>query len=85
MPLGRTHHVLCVACRISVKTLYPYDDNRCGFTTTTRRTEDDRVIHVSCTNAEGNAQCEAGVHYDQNVELRFKAPGKLRASREGWT
>ena len=85
MPLGRTHHVLCVACRTSVKTLYPYEERRCGFTMTARRAEDNKVIHVSCTQDEGNEHCKAGVHYDRNVQMKFEARRRLRASRDGWT
>ena len=85
MPLGRTHHVLCVACRKAVKTLYPYEEDRCGYTTTARRAEDGKVIHVSCTNDAGNEQCGGGVHYDRNVELQFEAHKKLRARRDGST
>jgi hypothetical protein len=85
MPLGKTHHVLCVACRTAVTTLYPYEERRCGFTTTTRRAEDDKIIHVSCTEDEGNDRCTGGVHYDRNVQLKFKAHGRIRATRDGHT
>ena len=84
MPLGRTHQVLCVACRKPVKTLYPYEEDRCGYTTTAR-TREGKVIHVSCTEDTGNEQCGVGVHYDRNVELRFEAHKKLRARRDGST
>ncbi len=85
MPIGRVHTLLCVACRKAVTTLYPYDERRCGFTTTADRPEDGKIVHVSCTNPEGNATCGEGVHYDKNVKLEFKAHGKLRASRDGHT
>ncbi len=85
MPIGRTHHLLCVACRKAVTTLYPYEENRCGFTTTANRPEDNKIVHVSCTEDEGNAKCLEGVHYDRNVDLKFKAHGKLRATRDGHT
>lgn len=85
MPLGRTHQVLCVACRTAVKTLYPYGEKRCGYTTSARRAEDGKIIHVSCTNETGNEQCGRGVHYDRNVQLRFEARGTLRATRTGHT
>lgn len=85
MPLGKIHQVLCVACCVAATTLYPYEERRCGCTTTARRTEDDVLIHVSCTNPEGNKDCERGVHFDRYVQLGFKSQGKLRASRSGET
>jgi hypothetical protein len=85
MPLGKTHHVLCVACRTPVTTLYPYEENRCAFTTTARRAEDDKLMHVSCTEAPGNDRCEAGVHYDRNVQMKFRNHARLKATRDGHT
>ena len=83
MPMGKIHHVLCVACGIAVTTLYCYEETRCGYTTTTTRAEDGKLIHVSCTNASGNKKCKEGVHYDKFVQTRFTGRGKLRTSREG--
>ncbi len=90
MPLGRVHHVLCVACRTSVTTLYAYEPQPgspayCGYTTTVRRPEDDKLLHVSCTEGTGNERCETGVHFDKYVQVKFEGRGKLGASRHGHT
>lgn len=85
MPLGKVHQVLCVACRMSVTTLYAYDERRCGFTMAATRAEDGKLIHVSCTNDEGNDHCAAGVHYDRYVCLRFDEHGRLKTSNDGAT
>lgn len=85
MPIGKVHHVLCVACRIPVTTLYSYEEKRCGYTTTTRRAEDDKLIHVSCTQPDGHKDCAKGLHFDRYVQLRFGGRGSLRASRTGET
>lgn len=83
MPLGKTHAVLCVACRMAVSTEYAYPERRCGHTLSVRRAEDDKVIHVSCTNDDGNADCGRGVHYDRYVQLRFGARDALRSGKDG--
>jgi hypothetical protein len=85
MPIGRVHHVLCVACRIGVTTLYAYDERRCGHTSSTSRAEDGKLMHVSCTSPEGNEDCKRGVHYDRYVQMRFEEQGRLRASQDGQT
>jgi hypothetical protein len=85
MPLGKVHQVLCVACCTAVTTLYAYEERRCGYTTTSRRQEDDMLVHVSCTNAEGNKDCAKGVHFDRYVQLRFGSRGTLKATRDGST
>lgn len=85
MPLGKTHHVLCVACHTAVMTEYPYPERRCGYTTTTLRVEDGKRVHVSCTNEVGNESCKTGVHYDRYVFIRFEAAGRLRSDEQGRT
>lgn len=85
MPIGRTHRVLCVACGTGVTTLYSYEDRRCGLTATKQRAEDGKLIHVSCTNPQGNTDCGRGVHFDRYVQIRFTEQGKLRARRDGQT
>jgi hypothetical protein len=79
MPLGKTHSVLCVSCRLPVVTLYAYPEKRCGYTTTHPGT--DQLIHVSCTQDEGHA----GKHYDKFVCVRFAARAKLSAGAQGQT
>lgn len=85
MPLGKVHSILCTTCRIPVTTMYAYDERRCGYTTRTRRPEDQKLMHVSCTQAEGNKDCASGVHFDKFIQLRFKAAGRLQAGSEGST
>lgn len=81
MPLNRVHEVLCIACQAPARTLYAYDERRCGYTGSTRR--DDELVHVSCTNDEGNKDCGGGVHYDKYMQLRFEGRKRLRAGRAG--
>lgn len=83
MTLHKTHSVLCVPCNAGVTTEYAYPERRCGYTSFVRRPGERKLIHVSCTNDEGNKDCARGVHYDRYVQLRFEAPGKLRAGQEG--
>jgi len=85
MPLGRVHQVLCAACCAPVTTLYAYEERRCGYTTTAGRAEDGKLIHVSCTNAEGNKNCARGVHFDRYVQLRFSGRSTLKTARDGQT
>ena len=83
MSLGKTHRLLCVACRTVVTTEYPYPERTCGYQTSVR--ENSGTIHVCCTQDEGNEDCGRGVHYDRFVQRRFEVRGSLRASNDGTT
>ncbi len=81
MPAGRTHHVLCVACRAAVITLCVYPERRCGATAMLVR--DGVRVKVSCTEPPGNTDCGLGVHFDKHMPARFESANTLRAGRQG--
>ena len=83
MTLGKTHRLLCVACRLAVLTEYPYPERICGYQTTL--VEESGVIHVCCTQDEGNESCGRGVHYDRYVQRQFKTRGRLKSTDDGKT
>jgi hypothetical protein len=84
MPIGKVHAVLCVPCNLAVTTEYAYPERRCGYTTTARSGE-GKLIHVSCTNTSGNESCGRGVHYDSFVFMHFETRGRLWSQQQGET
>lgn len=80
---GKQHEVLCPACRCAAHTLYVYPEKVCAESAIVDVAAG--VMKVSCTNALGNKNCQAGVHHDEFVKTSFTLPGKLRKSDWGQT
>ena len=80
MAIGKVHQVLCPTCRVPAHTIAVYPNNICGVEGSSHD-----VPHLMCTEPEGTNSCGHGLHWDREMNIKFKAVPAIRARRNGET